>query len=344
MKREQDYSYPILTYSSSSRIIIFITKIMLLVSILTAQPKGRIELQVNKCIGNVTNSLNENPIYAIKVEILSGNYELKDSTYTDHQGNYYIDPVGYLWRPRIRFTSYDYENITIILNEKHLDKDGILKMDISLDPIPESEKPKIFSKGTIASRANTFFWKGNIFYHLENNNIAGDYKVSRIIINRVRTKLSPKSDLLIWINGKERNPLLCYVPQNGKYENLLAILSGYQSDPLFEKSGLPRFIDEGLLEPTVVFGKIMDAITDEPVMGAKVSIIGMNLNKRITGSDGKYAFQILETGEFFLDVIPPIHSRYENPSRSKLMIKNARGGWHQSDQILFPKDQFHWAK
>jgi len=344
MKSNQDFSYPLLTLSDSPHATIILTHILLLGSILFAQPKERIELQINKCSGTVFNSLNDNPIYAIKVEILSGNNEPKDSTYTDHKGHYYMDPVGYVWRPRIRFTSYDFENKMIILNQNHLDEQGIMNFDISLDPIPESEKPKVFSKGTVASRAKTFFWKGNVYYYIESNSIASDYKASRIIINEVSTEKSPQGELLISINGQESNPLLCYVPQDGMYENLLAILSGYLPEPLFDDSGLPRYLDQNLLEPTIVFGRIMDALTDEPVMGAEVSILGISLNKRITGSDGKYAFQVLETGEFFLNVVPPINSRYNNPSKSKLIIKEARGGWHQSDQILFPKDRFHWAK
>ena len=344
MKSDRDFSYPLLTLSDSLCTTIILTHILLLGSILFAQPKERIELQINKCSGTVFNSLTDNPIYAVKVEILSGNNEPKDSTYTDHKGNYYMDPVGYLWRPRIRFTSYDFENKMIMLNENHLDEQGIMNFDISLEPIPESEKPKVFSKGTVASRAKTFFWKGNVYYYLENNSIPSEYNASRIIINEVSTEKSPQGELLISINGQKINPLLCYVPQDGMYENLLAILSGYLPEPLFDDSGLPRYLDEDLLEPTVVFGRIMDALTDKPVMGAEVSIIGISVNKRITGSNGKYAFQILEAGEFFLNVVPPIHSRYNKPSKSKLIIKEARGGWHQSDQILFPKERFHWAK
>lgn len=316
---------------------------MLLINILLPQPKDRIEFQINKCFGTVTNELNDNPVYAIKVEIISGNNEIKDSTFTDHEGKYFMDPVGYVWRPKIRFTSYDFYDKTIPLNGEHLDNQNILTMDISLEPIPEDEKPKVFSKGTLASRAKTFFWKGNIFYHLERNSVPSNYNASKITIKKVRTKKDREGNLLIWINDMERNPLLCYVPQNGKYENLLSILSGYLTDQTFEDSGLPRYLNEDLLEPTIVFGKIIDAVTDEPVMGAEVSIVGLNLRKRVTGPDGKYAFQILETGDFFLDVVPPLNSKYENPARIKLMIKEERGGWHQSNQILFPKDRFKWA-
>ena len=318
--------------------------LLILFSIVHGQPKERIELQINKCSGNVTNSLNGNPIYAIKVEILSGNNNLKDSCFTDNQGNYYIDPVGYVWRPRIRFTSssYTFKNKIIFLKETNLDNKGILKLDVSLDPVPEDEKPKVFSKGTIDSRAKTFFWEGNVFYYLDNNSNANDYKASKFIIKKVDTDISSNGDLILWINNKEINPLLCYVPQNGNYENLLSILGGYLSDPLYKTSGLPRFLDKSVLEPTVVFGKITDAQTNEPVIGAEISIVGINTNKRITSIDGKYAFQIPEVGNFVLKVIPPMNSKYEVPSDIELIIKEARGGWHQSNQRLIPKRSYNW--
>ena len=344
MKSEQVLSSASLPLPGSSCTIIILTHTLLLLSILAAQPKDRIEFQVNICTGILTDALDDNPIYAIKVEILSGSDKLKDSTFTDREGKYRIDPVGYLWRPRIRFTSSDYYKKVVILTEDHLDEENNLNLNISLNPIPDEEKPKIFSKGTITSRAKTFFWKGNIFYHLGSNNSAADHNVSRIVINKVRTDKTPQGELLIWINGQEMNPLLCYVPQDGRYENLLAILSGYFPEPIFQRSGLPRFLDDDLLEPTVIFGRIMDAVTDEPVMGAEVSMIGVDHNRRITGPDGKFAFQILEAGEFFLDVVPPLHSRYKNPTKTKLIIKKARGGWYKSNLVLFPKDRSHWAQ
>ena len=112
-----------------------------------------------------------------------------------------------------RFTSSDYYKKVVILTDDHLDEENNLNLNMSLNPIPDEEKPKIFSKGTMTSRAKTFFWKGNIFYHLESIDSTADHNASRIVINKIRTDKTPQGELLIWINGQEMNPLLCYVPQ-----------------------------------------------------------------------------------------------------------------------------------
>ncbi len=309
-----------------------------------AQPKVQIEFQVNTCKGFVIDELSNKPIYGIKVDILSGSKEIKGSAYTDKEGKYFIDLVGYLWRPRIKFTSYDYGEKIILLNNSHINDTNNVNIDVAMSKIPDDKKPKIFKKGTISSRAKTFFWKDNIFYQLDRNSVPGSYKASRIIINQVSASQNTNGELELSINGNKINPLLCYVPQNGKYENILSILSGYMDNKVFDKSNLPKFLDEHLLEPTLVFGKIIDAITKEPITGAEVKILGISDNRRVTGIDGRFAFQIPEPGEYFLDVVPPFKSEYDSPPKKTLSINNGRGGWHKSDQILFPKDRFHWAK
>ena len=343
MKNPNSYQESILLLISRN-VLLKVILFFLSFSKLIAQPKVQIEFQVNTCRGVVIDKFSNQPIYGIKVDILSGNKEIKGTAYTDNEGKFFIDLVGYLWRPRIKFTSYDYDEKIVLLNDSHIKDTNNVYIDVEMSKIPDDKKPTLFNKGTISSRAKTFFWKNNIFYHLDKNTVPGSYKASRIIINQVSANHTVKGELELSINGNKINPLLCYVPQNSKYENILSILSGYMDDKIFDKSNLPRFLDEQLLEPTLVFGKIIDAITKEPVTGAEVKILGISSNRRVTGVDGRFAFQVPEPGEYFLDVVPPFQSDYDSPPKKTLSIASGRGGWHKSDQILFPKDRFHWVK
>lgn len=325
---------------SHNTISIFLPKIffivIFLVSIARSQSKDWIEFQVKNCSGTVTARIDGSPIYAIKVSVLSGNKEIKDSTYTNLEGNFNLEHVGYVWKPRIKFDSPDYYNKTILLKPKHLNSDNEIVLDISLDPIPDDKKPLTVEKGTIDERAITFFKVGGIYYHLASNEKPYEFKTERIIINNIKTNRTEKNKLILWINSSEVNPLLCYVAQSGRYENLTAILSGYQDNSEFEDSMLPRYLDNNLLEPTLVFGKVIDVTTNEPIAGVQVLINNESKDMRVTGSDGKFAFQIGKTGEIELSVTPP-RTKYKIPPSSKLVVTNTKGGWIQTNKFLTPK-------
>ena len=304
------------------------------------QSKDWTEFQVKKCSGKLTTRTDGSPIYAVKVSVLSGNKEVKDSTFTDVEGNFLLEHVGYVWKPRIKFESADFYKKTLLLKQKHLDSENEIKLDIILDPIPEDKKPITFDKGTISERAKTFFHEGGIYYSLASNETPYDFKSERIIVNSVKTDQTEKNQLLLWINGSEVNPLLCYVPQRGKYENLISILAGYNDEFEFENSLLPRYLDDNLLEPTIVFGKVLDSETNEPVPGVEVLIENSSKDMRVTGRDGRFAFQVNIPGQLELNLRPP-GKKYKIPAASKIIIKNPKGGWIQTNQFLTPRYSSH---
>ena len=323
-------------FKSNSIYKIFLYPIFI-ASLVSPQSKDWIEFQVKKCSGTLTTRFDGSPIYAVKVSVLSGNKEVKDSAFTDLEGNFVLEHVGYVWKPRIKFESPDYYNKTILLKQKHLNSENEIELDITLDPIPDEKKPITFDKGTIAERAKTFFHEGGIYYSLTSNNKPYEFKSERIIINSVSTDQTEKNKLLLWINGSEVNPLLCYVPQSGRFENLIAILAGYTDETEFADSLLPRYLDDSLLEPTLVFGKVLDSETNEPVAGVEVLIDNESKDMRVTGRDGRFAFQVGITGEIALNLRPP-GKKYKIPATSKLIVKNSKGGWIQTNQFLIRRD------
>ena len=55
------------------------------------------------------------------------------------------------------------------------------------------------------------------------------------------------------------------------------------------------------------------------------------LGRRVTGVDGKFAFQVLESGTYKLMVSPPNKYGDQKPLSSDIIVKTNRGGWHKSD-------------
>ena len=82
--------------------------ILLFISSTRGQPAEQIEFQLNTISGVVFNAFDSTPIMDLKVEILAGNNVLKDSAYTDENGYYRIENVGFLWKPKLRFTLHNF--------------------------------------------------------------------------------------------------------------------------------------------------------------------------------------------------------------------------------------------
>ncbi|GIR89226.1 MAG: hypothetical protein CM15mP87_07180 [Candidatus Neomarinimicrobiota bacterium] len=95
----------------------------------------------------------------------------------------------------------------------------------------------------------------------------------------------------------------CYVPQEGKYENLSFIMKSLLADPIFEKSKHPLYLDQGLLEPSVIYGYVMNILTGDPVMGAEI-IINEPFKRRISDENGKFAFHINDSGRYDIIMNP----------------------------------------
>ncbi len=309
-----------------------------LIIFIFGQPKETIEFQLDHISGSVLNAKNNNPIYGVLVEILSGNNVLKDSVFTNEKGFYKMENIGYVWKPKIRFTSREFQKfVDKIDRDSDNTKINPLNNSIStiinanLTPIPEKYKIPDLKKSSIEKRAETFFIKGNLFYSF--NGDPKNIKAERIIIDSKGTFLDDDGNLIIMVNEEYYHPLYCYVPQMGGYENLAYIIKNLFDTPIFEESGFPITLPSNVLEPTIIYGTVLDIDTGQPVFGAEVSLSG-NPNRRLTNNDGKFAFQISKSGNFKITVSPPLGSLKSHQGTSIIKVNNGRGGWYQSNQYL----------
>ena len=141
--------------------------------------------------------------------------------------------------------------------------------------------------------------------------------------------------IILTINDVDYSPERCYVPQMGEYENLSYIMDDYFPEPVFGPSGLPQYLDENLLQPTIIYGTVFDAKTQNIVPGAEVSIAGTS-KWRITDELGKYAFQINEPGSYQVIVNPPFGYPYSQTGITEILVQSGRGGWYHSNHYLNP--------
>ena len=77
-------------------------QILIFITFLYSQPKEEIEFELNSISGYVLESVNASPLIDIMIEVLSGNNMVKDSTFSDENGFYLMENVGYVWKPKIR--------------------------------------------------------------------------------------------------------------------------------------------------------------------------------------------------------------------------------------------------
>ncbi len=302
-------------------------------SISFSQPKEEIEFELSTISGYVLNNLNANPIIDIKVEVLSGNNLVKDSTFSDENGFYNINNVGYVWKPKIRFSHRDYNLHIDRLLPTFLDSLDNVMHDALLIPIPDDQKIKPVSKSSLEGRAESFFIKGNIFYNLSNS---GDQvKADQIIIKSMKAIENKSGYLIINVNDQFYDPVRCYVPQIKKYENLASIMSGYFKEPYFKNSSLPKFLPNKLLRPSIIYGTVFDSGTKEPISGAEVRILNSS-KRRITSKDGKFAFEIDKVGIYQIMVEAPMSLGIFQQGKTEILVNNSHGGWFLSNQYLKP--------
>ena len=300
---------------------------------LSAQPKETVEFQINTISGQVLNILHQTPVKNLKVDLLSGNNLLKKSSITDENGNFNIIYVGYVWKPKILLVSRDYHSLTMKLSPDELDSLNNITIHPMMTPIPDDQRIPNIRKKDIESRAESFFIKGSVFYYLS---IINDYfSAERIIIKSKKAIKVDTGFIILKINGVYYSPERCYVPQLGKYENLSYIMDNYFPEPVFGPSGLPQYLDENLLQPTMIYGTVYNAKTQKIVPGAEVSIAGTS-KWRITDELGKYAFQINEPGSYQLIVNPPFGYSSSQTGITEILVKSARGGWYHSNHYLNP--------
>ena len=308
----------------------FLLIISLGLTMLSAQPKEGIEFKVNTITGFVIDSVTSKPIMDVNIDIYTGNGVLKHSAITDENGYYERPIVGYLWKPKIRFSLHNYYKKIFRLDPSVLDSNLNMSVSATIVPVPDEKRIPDLEKSTITNRAETFFIDGNVFYNLVN-----DEKADRIIINSAKAIETNPGFILMKVNDEHYDVARCYVPQEGKYENLSYIMRSLLDEPIFERSGNPTFLDENLLEPSMIYGYVIDIFTGEPVMGAEI-ILSDPFKRRLSDQNGKYAFYVNDSGRYNVSMNPPPHYRRVSIARPEIIIQYGRGGWFKSNFYVHP--------
>ena len=297
---------------------------------LFAQPKEGVEFKLNTISGYVIDSLSSKPIMDVNVDIYTGSGVLKHSTITDEFGYYAKPIVGYLWKPKIKFSLHNYYKKVLRLDPATLDSNLNMSVNVMMLPVPEEKRIPDLTKSTITNRAETFFIIGNVFYYLNDQNNA-----DRIIIETAEAIETAPGFVIMKVNDRHYDIARCYVPQEGKYENLSFIMKSLLADPIFEKSKHPLYLDHGLLEPSVIYGYVMNILTGDPVMGAEI-IINEPFKRRISDENGKFAFHINDSGRYDIVMNPPPRFEKVTFARPEIIINQVRGGWFKSNFYVRP--------
>lgn len=301
---------------------------LLVLSFIMSQPKEQIEFQLNTISGVIFNAADSTPLMDLKVEILAGNNILKDSTFTDENGYYRMENVGFLWKPKMRFSLQNFQTKLYKLDPEKLDSLNDMLIGEVVFPVPDEDQIPELKRSTIKSRAEMFFIKHNVFYNLKDNQSA-----ERIVIDTCIAIETDPGFIVIKINDIIYDVARCYVPQEGKYENLSYILKSLLTEPIFEKSGNPKFLPDRLLEPNVLFGSIIDFKSGEKIMGTEVYIPALR-QRRISDEDGKFAFTIDKPGIYEILLDPLDNKTSKKMGKSYIIIKTNKGGWYKSNQYL----------
>ena len=304
--------------------------ITLILTNLFAQPKEGVEFKLNTISGYVIDSLSSKPIMDVNVDIYTGSGVLKHSTITDEFGYYEKPIVGYLWKPKVKFSLHNYYKKALRLNPDILDSNLNMSVNVMMLPVPEEKRIPDLTKSTITNRAETFFIIGNVFYYLTNQNNA-----DRIIIKTAEALETAPGFIIMKVNDTRYDVARCYVPQEGKYENLSFIMKSLLADPIFEKSKNPLYLDQELLDPSVIYGNVMNILTGDPVMGAEI-IINEPFKRRISDENGKFAFHINDSGRYDIIMNPPPRFERVTFARPQIIINQGRGGWFKSDFYVRP--------
>ena len=297
---------------------------------LFAQPKEGVEFKLNMISGYVIDSLSSKPIMDVNVDIYTGSGVLKHSTITDEFGYYEKPIVGYLWKPKVKFSLHNYYKKALRLNPDILDSNLNMSVNVMMLPVPEEKRIPDLTKSTITNRAETFFIIGNVFYYLTSENNA-----DRIIIKTAEALETAPGFIIMKVNDTHYDVARCYVPQEGKYENLSFIMKSLLADPIFEKSKNPLYLDQELLDPSVIYGNVMNILTGDPVMGAEI-IINEPFKRRISDENGKFAFHINDSGRYDIIMNPPPRFERVTFARPEIIINQERGGWFKSNFYVRP--------
>ena len=258
-------------------------------------PDKGVEFKLNSLSGKVFDESTNEPVEDVNIELYTGNKILKHSLLTNEEGFFTKDNIGYLWKPRIQLSLENYKMKTVPLLPEFLDSLGNIYVENSIEPLPENERVPPLERSTLTKRAEIFFIKGNLFYYYVNKRSA-----KKIIIKDVEALESKPRHISIIVNGKTYDVSRCYVPQGGRYENLSFILKTLLSEPVFKESGLPVYMPQHMLEPTVIFGTVLDKNNGKPIPGAEI-ILSEALNKptSFSGQDSLSITKVMPMAEYF---------------------------------------------
>ena len=76
----------------------------------------------------------------VNIDIYTGNNILKHSTTTDENGFYTELIVGYLWKPKIRFSMHNYQKKQFRLDPEDLDSSLNMTASTFMVPVPENKR------------------------------------------------------------------------------------------------------------------------------------------------------------------------------------------------------------
>ncbi len=196
-------------------------------------------------------SLTSLPIMDVNVDIYTGNGVLKHSTITDEYGYYEKPIVGYLWKPKVKFSLHNYYKKLFRLDPSLLDSNLDLSVNAMIVPVPEEKRIPDLKKSTITNRAETFFIIGNVFYYLVN-----ETEANRIIIKTAKALETSPGFVLMKINDEHYDIARCYVPQEGDVHgivcHLVMDLDGSSSCPAADYFGCQTRSCHGPVPPSVV--------------------------------------------------------------------------------------------
>jgi len=258
-------------------------------------PDKGVEFKLNGLSGKVFDESTNEPIEDVNIELYTGNKVLKHTLLTNQTGFFSKDNIGYLWKPRIKLILENYKMKTIPLLPDLLDSLGNIYVEHFIQPVPENERVIPLERSTLTKRAEIFFIKGNLFYYLVNKRTA-----KKIIIKDIKALENKPRHISIIVNGKTYDVSRCYVPQGGRYENLSFILKTLLVEPVFKDSGLPVYMPQHMLEPTVIFGTVLNKNNGEPIPGAEI-ILSEALNKptSFSGQDSLSITKVTPMAEYF---------------------------------------------
>jgi hypothetical protein len=163
------------------------------------------------------------------------------------------------------------------LRVKHYSQDGTGDYVLTLESSEMYDKQ---ADDLILNKTQQYFHPGHIIYNAQTDKDKS-YYVDRIQIDSVSYTLDSKRFITIIVNDSiVINPSHCYVPSNGRYENLGIIQKNYISNPL-DIGGLPQYLPEEYLDNSLVFGVVRDYRTRRPIFGAEIRVYAAATPSRV---------------------------------------------------------------